>query len=78
VRPLGDLDAGFVAAAWRWASGADLDEALGDLELTGGDFVRNVKQVADLLGQLRAVGGGPLTHLAEEALDGLRRGIVEA
>jgi ATP-dependent RNA helicase HelY len=78
VRPLGDLDAGFVAAAWRWASGADLDEALGDLELTGGDFVRNVKQVADLLGQLRVVGGGPLTHLAEEALDGLRRGIVEA
>jgi ATP-dependent RNA helicase HelY len=78
VRPLRDLDAGFVAAAWRWASGADLDEALGDLELTGGDFVRNVKQVADLLGQLRTVGGGPLTHLAEQALDGLRRGIVEA
>jgi ATP-dependent RNA helicase HelY len=78
VRPIRDLDAGFVAAAWRWSSGADLDEALGDLELTGGDFVRNVKQVADLVGQLRAVGGGPLTSLAEEALDGLRRGIVEA
>jgi ATP-dependent RNA helicase HelY len=78
VRPLRDLDAGFVAPAWRWASGADLDESLGDLELTGGDFVRNVKQVADLVGQLRSVGGGPLTHLAEEALDGLRRGIVEA
>jgi ATP-dependent RNA helicase HelY len=78
VRPLRDLDAGFVAPAWRWASGADLDEALGDLELTGGDFVRNVKQIADLVGQLRSVGGGPLTHLAEEALDGLRRGIVEA
>jgi ATP-dependent RNA helicase HelY len=78
VRPVRDLDGGFVAAAWRWASGADLDEAIGDLELTGGDFVRNVKQVADLVGQLRAVGGGPLTATAEEALDGLRRGIVEA
>jgi ATP-dependent RNA helicase HelY len=78
VRPVRDLDAGFVAAAWRWSSGADLDEALGDLELTGGDFVRNVKQVADLVGQLRTVGGGPLRSLAEEALDGLRRGIVEA
>jgi ATP-dependent RNA helicase HelY len=78
IRPMRDLDAGFVAAAWRWASGADLDEALGDLELTGGDFVRNVKQVADLIGQLRTVGGGPLTAVAEDALDGLRRGIVEA
>jgi ATP-dependent RNA helicase HelY len=78
VRPLRDLDAGFVAAAWRWASGEDLDASLGQLELTGGDFVRNVKQIADLVGQLRTVGGGPLRSLAEEALDGLRRGIVEA
>ncbi len=78
VRPLRDLDAGFVAAAWRWASGADLDTALGDLDLTGGDFVRNVKQVADLLGQLRTVGGAHLSERANTALDGLRRGIVEA
>jgi ATP-dependent RNA helicase HelY len=78
VRPLRELDAGFVAPAWRWASGADLDEALGDLELTGGDFVRNVKQIADLVGQLRSVGGGPLTSIAEATLDGLRRGIVDA
>jgi ATP-dependent RNA helicase HelY len=78
VKPLRDLDAGFIAPAWRWASGADLDEALGDLELTGGDFVRNVKQISDLVGQLRSVGGGPLTSIAEGALDGLRRGIVEA
>jgi ATP-dependent RNA helicase HelY len=78
VRPLRELDAGFVAPAWRWASGEDLDRSLGDLELTGGDFVRNVKQVADLVGQLRTVGGGLLTGTAELALDGLRRGIVEA
>jgi ATP-dependent RNA helicase HelY len=77
IRPLRDLDAGFVAPAWRWAAGADLDEALGRLELTGGDFVRNVKQVADLLGQLRSVGDRALTAAAEAALDGLRRGIVE-
>jgi ATP-dependent RNA helicase HelY len=78
VRPLRDLDAGFVAAAYRWASGADLDAALGRLELTGGDFVRNVKQVADLVGQLRSVGGQPLSGTAAEAVDLLRRGIVEA
>ncbi|MFA9445257.1 DEAD/DEAH box helicase [Egicoccus sp. AB-alg6-2] len=78
VRPLRDLDAGFVAPAYRWASGDDLDEALGGLDLTGGDFVRNVKQVADLVGQLRSVGGDPLSTNAADAVDALRRGIVEA
>ncbi len=78
LRPLGDLDAGFVAAAWRWASGDDLDTALGDLELTGGDFVRNVKQVADLAGQLRQVGGPEVASNAGSTVDQLRRGIVEA
>ena len=78
VRPLRDLDAGFVAAAWRWASGSDLDTALGDLELTGGDFVRNIKQVADLVGQLRSVGGAVLATSGGAAMAGLRRGIVEA
>ena len=77
LRPMRDLDAGFVACAWRWASGADLDEALGDLELTGGDFVRNIKQVADLVGQLRHVAGPDLRREAETCLDALRRGIVE-
>ncbi len=75
---LRELDAGFVAPAWRWTAGADLEEALGDLELTGGDFVRTVKQVADLVGQLRDVSADPLRSSAREALDGLRRGIVEA
>ncbi|MTV26924.1 DEAD/DEAH box helicase [Nitriliruptoraceae bacterium ZYF776] len=77
VRPLRDLDAGFVAPAWRWAGGADLDHSLGDLELTGGDFVRNVKQIADLVGQLRSVGDDHLAATAERTLDGLRRGIVD-
>jgi ATP-dependent RNA helicase HelY len=78
LRPLRDLDAGFVAPAWRWAGGADLDHALGRLELTGGDFVRNVKQVADLVGQLRSVADEDLARAADRALDGLRRGIVES
>ncbi len=81
VDQLRDLDAGFVAPAWRWAGGEDLDTSLGDLEMTGGDFVRNVKQVADLLGQIRetaARGGSPeLAANARAALDALRRGIVD-
>ena len=78
LQPTGDLDPGFVGPAYRWASGADLDEALGRLELTGGDFVRNIKQVADLAGQLRFVGGPGLAGEARSAVDALRRGIVQA
>jgi ATP-dependent RNA helicase HelY len=78
LKPLRELDAGFVAPVWRWSQGAGLDEALGDLELTGGDFVRNVKQVADLVGQLREVGSDELPGRARRAVGQLRRGIVEA
>ncbi len=76
--PMAPLDAGFVAPAWRWASGADLDGALGRLELSGGDFVRTVKQVADLLGQLRDVAGEDVADAARLGVGALRRGIVEA
>ncbi len=75
---LKELDGGFVAAAYRWAAGADLDQALGTLEVTGGDFVRNIKQIADLVGQLRSVGGGQLSARAGQCVEDLRRGIVEA
>jgi ATP-dependent RNA helicase HelY len=75
---LKELDGGFVAAAYRWAAGADLDQALGTLEVTGGDFVRNIKQIADLVGQLRAVGGTELSARAARCVEDLRRGIVEA
>ena len=47
-------DAGFAAAAWSWAAGQDLDVIL-DEDLTGGDFVRNVRQLIDLLRQLAEV-----------------------
>ncbi|MBW3562017.1 MAG: DEAD/DEAH box helicase [Actinobacteria bacterium] len=84
IRPLRELDPGFVNAAWRWAKGADLDAAIGPLELTGGDFVRNVKQVADLVGQIRdaaQVGPDPdpeVATAAARAVGLLWRGVVEA
>ncbi len=76
--PLRPLDPTFGEVTWRWATGADLDEALGDLELTGGDFVRNVKQVIDLLGQISEAGSPGLRATARAAMDSLRRGIVDA
>ena len=78
VEPLRELDPGFVAPAVRWASGATLEDAVADLELSGGDFVRNVKQVVDLLGQLRDVSDGPRRDGLEAAVRALRRGIVDA
>ncbi|MEX2486568.1 MAG: DEAD/DEAH box helicase [Nitriliruptoraceae bacterium] len=74
--PLRALDPDFVECAWRWAQGADLDDALGGRELTGGDFVRNIKQIADLLGQLRGL-DEPVAERIPAALDALLRGIVE-
>jgi len=76
--PMRELDAGFVAPVVRWAQGAQLEEAIAELELSGGDFVRNVKQCADLLGQLRSVTDGALSVQLGRAMDAIMRGIVDA
>jgi len=70
-------DFGFAWAAWRWASGARLDDVLDESDLAAGDFVRNVKQLVDLTDQVAvAAGPGPLRDTARAALDALRRGVV--
>ena len=46
---------GFTAAIYAWATGDDLADVLEDEEMTGGDFVRNVKQTIDLLRQIADV-----------------------
>jgi len=52
---------------------------LGDEEISGGDFVRNVKQLLDLLRQLGDVARGPATaKAARDAADRLFRGVVAA
>ncbi len=71
-------DLGFAWAAYRWASGHRLDVVLRDAELLPGDFVRWVKQLVDLLGQLAdaAEPGSPVGRTARKAVDALRRGVV--
>ena len=71
------IDAGLADVVARWAGGCDLAAALGD-DLAPGDFVRGVKQVADLLGQISAVAPGPLAATAREALASVNRGVVAA
>ncbi len=72
-------DAGLVGVIHAWATGADLAIALGDEQLTGGDFVRNVKQLIDLLGQMANAAAEPATAAAcRAAANSLYRGVVAA
>jgi ATP-dependent RNA helicase HelY len=70
-------DPGFAALAHAWAAGEPLGEVLGDEELSGGDFVRNVKTLIDLVRQLGETAPVPATaRAARHAADALRRGVV--
>ena len=70
-------DIGFAEAAWRWASGQELAKVLELTGLSPGDFVRWVRQVVDLLGQLgNAAGPGGLRRTCHQAADAMRRGVV--
>lgn len=74
-----DIDAGLVAATHAWAAGGDLSDILGTEALSGGDFVRSMKQVIDVLSQIATVAQLPDTRsTAHKSLDLIRRGIVDA
>ena len=68
-------DPGFSTAIRRWAAGDDLSEVLTD-EWSGGEFVRNIRLVADLLGQLAEVGTTSVARSARRAVGALERGVV--
>ncbi len=72
-------DPGFVHLAHAWAAGDGLAAVLEDEELSGGDFVRNVKQLIDLLRGIADVAPVPATAArARQAADALHRGVVTA
>jgi ATP-dependent RNA helicase HelY len=71
-------DPGFAALARDWASGKELVDVVEPDEISGGDFVRNIKQLIDLLRQLGEVADGDTAAAAREAADSLFRGIVAA
>lgn len=69
-------EAGFSSIAYAWAAGHDLEDLFDD-DLAAGDFVRNCRQLIDVMRQLRD--GFP--QLREVAADGIRRldrGVVAA
>jgi ATP-dependent RNA helicase HelY len=70
-------DAGLAWAAYRWCEGDDLAEVLDESDLTAGDFVRWVKQLVDLCGQVAdAAGPGALRDTARDVVRRVRRGVV--
>jgi ATP-dependent RNA helicase HelY len=81
VRVTRDLDLGFAWAAYRWADGQSLDRVLAGAEqagteLSGGDFVRWMRQLIDLLDQLAKVAEEPVAAVARAAVGRVRRGVV--
>jgi ATP-dependent RNA helicase HelY len=72
-------EAGFAEAALRWASGERLDRVLERSALSPGDFVRNAKQLADLLRQVSQLAQLQRTsETASEAAKAIQRGVVGA
>ncbi len=72
-------DPGFIVLAQGWAAGQELEHLIADEEISGGDFVRNVKQLIDLLRQIGQVAPDPVTAAtARDAADRLFRGVVAA
>jgi len=70
-------DPGFVGAAHAWVAGEGLAEVVGEEELTGGDFVRTMKQLVDLARQVALV--APESQTRERARDAAAkafRGVV--
>jgi ATP-dependent RNA helicase HelY len=73
-------DPTFLPLAHAWAAGDDLEEVLeDDDELTGGDFVRNTRQLIDLLRQVGETAPIAATRdAARSAADAIARGVVAA
>ncbi|GIU83493.1 MAG: ATP-dependent RNA helicase [Acidimicrobiales bacterium] len=72
------VDPSFLPVVHAWCTGAPLDVLLEEFdEVSGGDFVRNTRQVIDLLQQIATVtAGSELSDRAVEAARRLERGVV--
>ena len=62
-------------SSYRWANGNSLHSILRETEIPVGDFVRNMRQIIDLLGQLLDAQPA-LSALAREAIKKVDRGVV--
>ncbi|MFV1991537.1 MAG: hypothetical protein ACC652_12440, partial [Acidimicrobiales bacterium] len=71
-------DPGFLAVAHGWALGGDVADVLRNEAMAGGDFVRTMKMLIDLLRQLGSVAPDAVASTARSAAEALDRGLVQA
>jgi ATP-dependent RNA helicase HelY len=72
-------DSGLARAVIGWAKGSTLDSVLRETDVAPGDFVRNIRQLIDLVRQLAQVAHESQTReVAHLAVALLRRGVVGA
>jgi ATP-dependent RNA helicase HelY len=70
------LDPGFASPVFHWAEGKPLEDVLDETEMAPGDFVRNCKQLVDLLRQVEEVADPPTAAAFRQARDGVLHGVV--
>lgn len=68
---------GFVTIAHGWAQGFSLEELFGDDQLAAGDFVRTMRQMLDLIRQVRDTFPS-LSSVAADAIGVIDHGVVSA
>jgi ATP-dependent RNA helicase HelY len=71
-----ELEPGFATPVHAWAGGAVLEDVLEETEMAPGDFVRNCKQLVDLLRQIEDVAQPATAGLVRAARDDVLRGVV--
>jgi ATP-dependent RNA helicase HelY len=75
VKTQREPDFGFAYASFKWASGHSLSHILKGSDMTVGDFVRNIKQLIDLLTQISGA-SDKLRQTCREAIKKIDRGVV--
>ena len=71
-----ELEAGFATPIHRWAEGEALDDILAETEMAPGDFVRNCKQLVDLLRQIEEVAPPATASQVRAGREAILRGVV--
>jgi ATP-dependent RNA helicase HelY len=71
-----EIDAGFGAAVFHWAEGKPLEDVLHETGMAPGDFVRNCKQLLDLLRQIEEVAPPSAAIVVGAARRAVNRGVV--
>jgi ATP-dependent RNA helicase HelY len=71
-----ELEGGFATPVFHWAEGKPLEDVLDETEMAPGDFVRNCKQLVDLLRQVEEVAEPVDADVVREARTAILRGVI--